>query len=217
MEYIGSVRRWIVLIIGLGVQACGIALSIKADLGVTPISSLPYVGSFITSLTVGQITVVMNVAFVLIQIALLRKKFEIFQIFQIGVAFAFGFFIDAWLWIYDCVHLHYDTYWQQWILCILGFIILGIGIPVTVSAGLVVVPGEGVILAISRVFNKDFGYTKIVFDCFLVAISLFLSLYFMHRLCGLREGTIVAAVCIGYIVRLVKPTIEKIVSIFLEW
>lgn len=57
-------------------MAFGVAFSIKAALGTSPISSVPYVTSTISGLSVGTTTIIMNFMFVLIQIAILRKKYD---------------------------------------------------------------------------------------------------------------------------------------------
>ena len=64
------------LCLGLTIMAFGVAFSIKAALGTSPISSVPYVTSTISGLSVGTTTIIMNFMFVLIQIAILRKKYD---------------------------------------------------------------------------------------------------------------------------------------------
>ena len=55
-----SLKGWILLVVSLFVMSIGVALSIKANLGTSPISSLPYVMSLITPLTVGNDTILMQ-------------------------------------------------------------------------------------------------------------------------------------------------------------
>ena len=76
------VKRLIFLCLGLSIMAFGVAFSIKAALGTSPISSVPYVTSEISGLTVGQTTIIMNFIFVLIQIAILRRQYDWFQLLQ---------------------------------------------------------------------------------------------------------------------------------------
>lgn len=86
--------RLALLLAGLAVMAFGVALSIKAELGTSPISSLPYVTAVISGLSVGTTTIIVNSLFVLIQIVLLRRNYEWFQLLQIGIAVVFGMMID---------------------------------------------------------------------------------------------------------------------------
>lgn len=64
------------LLAGLVVMSFGVALSIKAELGTSPISSLPYVSVEISGLSVGTTTIILNSLFVLLQILLLRRDYE---------------------------------------------------------------------------------------------------------------------------------------------
>ena len=67
--------RVILLCAGLSVMAIGVAFSIKAALGTSPISSVPFVTGTISGLSVGTTTIIMNCIFVVIQILILRKRF----------------------------------------------------------------------------------------------------------------------------------------------
>ena len=66
--------RFIFLCLGLSIMAFGVAFSIKANLGISPISTVPYVTSLICGLSVGTTTIIMNFLFVVMQIVILRKK-----------------------------------------------------------------------------------------------------------------------------------------------
>ena len=72
MPVIAVVKRYLVLFAGLWIMAFGVAFSIKANLGTSPISSVPYVVSLFAPLTVGNATILMHCVFILIQILLLR-------------------------------------------------------------------------------------------------------------------------------------------------
>ena len=76
------VRRSIVFCIGLIIMAFGVAFSIKATLGTSPISSLPYVTASISGLTVGTTTIIMNFAFVFLQIGICLSNPQKPLIFQ---------------------------------------------------------------------------------------------------------------------------------------
>lgn len=193
------VERCIILIIGLTIMSLGIAFSIKAALGTSPIFSVPYVASSISGLSVGATTIIMNLVFILIQILLLRKKYDLFQLFQIPALILFGLMID--FSAYLIKDITYTNYIHQWALCILGIILLGLGVSIEVMAKLVTTPGEGVVLAICKIFSVKFGNTKIAFDIFLVAVSIVTVLSFLVHLEGVREGTIAGAVFVGLLAK----------------
>ena len=89
------VLRFVFLCLGLTIMAFGVAFSIKADLGISPISTVPYVTSLISGLSVGTTTIIMNFLFVLIQIAILRRQYDWFQLVQFPAAIVFGTMIDV--------------------------------------------------------------------------------------------------------------------------
>ena len=69
-------KRIVMFCLGLIVMAFGVAFSITAALGTSPISSVPYVTGAISGLSVGTTTIIMNAIFVLIQIAILRSRYQ---------------------------------------------------------------------------------------------------------------------------------------------
>ena len=76
------------------------------------------------------------------------------------------------------------------------------GVSLEVKAGVVVLAGEGVVLAICQVLPKiKFGYMKVGFDVTLVVTACILSFAFTGRLQGVREGTVAAALLVGLIAK----------------
>ena len=193
-------KRYLLLLIGLAIMAFGVAFSIKASLGTSPISSVPYATSLFTPLTVGTATITMHCVFILLQILILRKNYHPVQLMQLPVAFFFGYLTDFGVWAVQGITC--NTYWQQWIVCIIGILLVAVGVSFEVKAGVVVLAGEGVVLAICKVLPKvKFGYMKVGFDVTLVVIACILSIVFTGRLQGVREGTVAAALLVGLIAK----------------
>ena len=193
-------KRYLLLLAGLSIMAFGVAFSIKASLGTSPISSVPYVVSLFAPLTVGTATIVMHCVFILLQILILRRNYHPIQLMQLPVAFFFGYLTDFGVWAVQGIRC--STYWQQWIVCLIGILLVAVGVSLEVKAGVVVLAGEGVVLAICKVLPKiKFGYMKVGFDVTLVVIACILSLVFTGRLQGVREGTVAAALLVGLIAK----------------
>lgn len=194
------IKRYLLLLAGLAVMAFGVAFSIKASLGTSPISSVPYVVSLFSPLTVGTATITMHCVFILLQILILRKNYHPIQLMQLLVAIFFGYLTDFGVWAVQGIS--WDTYWQQWIICLIGILLVSVGVSLEVKAGVVVLAGEGVVLAICKVLPKvKFGYMKVGFDVTLVVIACILSIVFTGRLQGVREGTVAAALLVGLIAK----------------
>lgn len=202
------IKRYILLLAGLTIMAFGVAFSIKGNLGTSPISSVPYAVSQFTPLTVGTATIVMHCVFIVIQIAVLRKKYQLIQLMQLPVAFFFGYLTDFGVWAVQglpCVN-----YMQQWLACLVGILLVAIGVSMEVKAGVVVLAGEGVVLALCQVIPKaKFGYMKEGFDVTLVAAACVLSLLFTGQVQGVREGTVAAAVFVGLLAKQLGKLSDK--------
>ena len=194
------VKRTLVLAVGLFIMSFGVGLSIRADLGTSPVSSIPYVLNLITGLSVGTTTIIVNVAIVLLQIVLLRRRFRPLQLLQLPVCIVFGLLCDLALAWMDGVTP--DTYWQQWLICAAGIALVGIGVSLEVTANVTTLAGEGLSLALCRLLPKvRFGYMKVIVDCSFVVIAVALSFLFLHRLASVREGTVAAALLVGLIAK----------------
>lgn len=191
--------RVLFLCAGLIVMAFGVAFSIKAGLGTSPISSVPYVTSEISGLSVGSTTIIMNFIFVLIQIAILRRQYDWFQLFQLPAAVLLGVFIDVASAVISPIT--YSSYWEQWLLCLIGIFLVALGISMEVTADLVTTAGEGIVLAVCKFLPIKFGNLKTIFDITLVVISILLGFIFLGQLCGVREGTIAAAILVGQVTK----------------
>ena len=199
--------------LGLTIMAFGVAFSIKAALGTSPISSVPYVTSTISGLSVGTTTIIMNFMFVLIQIAILRKKYDWFQLLQFPAAIVFGTMIDVAEYLLKPVE--FSNYLEQWLLCVVGVFLVALGVSVEVMANLVTTADEGIVLAICQVAPVKFSNMKVAFDVTLVCISIALSFIFLGHLDGVREGTIAAAVFVGLISKQTNKLMKKVEAVAL--
>lgn len=202
-----TIRRYILFAVSLFVNSLGIAFITKALLGTSPITSVTYVLSMFTPLTMGVWTIILNLLFVVLELPLmsraeLKSDYRMFLL-QIPVSLCFGTFIDISMSL--LFWLNPGQYMLQ-ILCLLvGCVILAMGITLEVKANAAMMSGEYFVRVISRRFRKEFGYVKLGFDITLLCIACLLSLIFMSGIYGVREGTVVAALLVGPIVHFVTP------------
>lgn len=204
------VLRIIVMLIGLAFVAASVGLTRATGLGTSPISCVPTTLSFFTPLTIGGWTFVMNVLFVLIQILLLRRDFNIVQLLQVPYVFVFSAMIDFFVPIFDLIPM--SNYLIQLLLSIVGCFMTAFGVFLQVKASFLTLPGEGVVLSVAKVSKWPFPKCKIGFDTSLVVIATIISLVAMGGLYGVREGTIISALFVGAIVGVLNklfPHFEK--------
>lgn len=202
-------KRYGLFIASLFIMAMGVAMTKKADLGVSPISSVANVMSIqFSSLSIGNWLIIWNCVLILGQIIFLRKKFQPVQLMQIPLSFLFGYFTDFGMWIVSFFDT--DKYVVKMIFVILGTVILGFGVALSVIANVVMNSGEAFVKALSDTIHIDFGNLKVGFDIVCVVVSVVLSLVFFNmKIVGTREGTIIAALLTGVLVKLFSKLIKK--------
>lgn len=200
--------------LSLFIISLGASLSIKANLGTSPLICLPYVSSLITKLTVGEVMFVFTLIFILIQVVLLRGDFEKRQYLQLVIGTIFSFFVDFSLMLVDFINP--VGYASQMALLLFSCFVVAFGVLLEIQTEIVYLPADGVIVAISKVLKKEFSTVKPFVDTSMVIIAAVLSVVFLGYLAGVREGTIISAIIIGPIVRLLKTHLDKYVLRLIE-
>lgn len=208
------IKRYIFLLVGLFVNGLGVSFITKAGLGTSPITSIPYTLSLGFTPTVGMFTLVFNIFLVILQVILLRRNFQLQNLLQLPIIALFSFFIDLTMSLLGFIQP--ETYVLKVISLVIGCLILGFGVFMEMVANVAMLPGEATVRAVSDVFSTDFGKTKIAFDSSMTVIAAILSFIMFKHLDGVREGTIVAAILVGFIARLFKKYIGGIEKILIS-
>ena len=196
-----KLKRYLIFLVGLFVNSLGVSLITKANLGTSPISSIPYVLSLNFPFTLGNFTIFFSIFLIVLQLIILRKNFKLEHILQIPVSIIFGYFID-----FTMILLYWvnpEAYIMKIVYLLIGCLILGVGVYMEVLADVVMLPGESFVRAIVLTWKTNFGTTKICFDVSMSVIAAVLSFVFAGRLAGVREGTVIAALLVGFIARLI--------------
>jgi len=180
-------KNYALLIFGLFIMSFGVALSVKSELGTTPISCIPNVLKYAIPLSLGTITIIFNVLLIVIQVIILKNEFQRKQWMQLVVTIIFGYFIDFAL--YVLTPLEPTDYISQWILCIISCFIIALGVYIEVKSNAIVLPGEGVSLAVRHVSHIEFGKIKTAFDSSNFIIGGLLSLLLYGSFRGIGLGT----------------------------
>ena len=196
-----TLKRYLIFLVGLFVNSLGVSLITKANLGTSPISSIPYVLSLNFPFTLGNFTIFFSIFLIVLQLIILRKNFKLEHILQIPVSIIFGYFIDLTMILFSWVNP--EAYIMKIVYLLIGCLILGVGVYMEVLADVVMLPGESFVRAIVLTWKTNFGTTKICFDVSMSVIAAVLSFVFAGRLDGVREGTVIAALLVGFIARLI--------------
>ncbi len=208
MVKLGMKERYCIMVIGIFIMTLGISLSTKAQLGTTPIASIPFVVSLGTGISLGVVLLCFNAFFIFMQYILLKDNFTKMHLMQIPVAIIFSVFQDLTMAMVSGVVP--SNLLECWGLIVLSVIVLGIGVAIEVFARISMVPGEGIVMALSIKSKIQFSKMKIIFDITNVTTAAVLSFIIFGYLNGVREGTIFAAIFVGVVVRYTTKLLKHI-------
>lgn len=196
------VVRCIIYFFGLLIMTLGVAVSVKSDLGVSPVSSIPYTITCVWGIEMGKATIVFHAALVLVQVILLRRKFQLKNLLQIPVGVLFGYMTTFSNHLMTFLPDPGNIYIRLGMV-VISTVLVAIGLFFYVPADIIPLAGEGVMLAISKVADKAFSTVKIAFDITMVLISLITCLILIHSLGSVGIGTVIAAVMVGMVLKLI--------------
>lgn len=204
-----TARRYCVFFAGLMFVSFGIAFVTKASLGTSPISALPYTLSLIIPrLTLGNWTILFSFLFMILQVILLgreTKKIEI--VIQIAITFVFGYFIDFSLFLIKAFSP--QMYVVKMVSLIIGCCIIAFGAYLETVADVAMIPADAFIRALVKVTKKEYGIVRMISDVTMTLSAAALCLIFLGELTGVREGSIIAAILIGNIMRMYSKKLGR--------
>ena len=209
-------KRIIVYIVGLFILALGLTLNTKANLGVSPIISVPYSISQIIGLNFGDLTFIEYALFVFVEIMIHlsenNKKKIAADLLQLPLSLVFTRFLNIFS---DSIPTS-NQFGIQLLILAMAIICTGVGAAMSLSMQFVPNPGDGIVQALSEKLNKSVGLTKNLFDCFNVCITICVGLIFMHRIVGVGIGTVIAVLGVGRVIALFHhvfhPQIELLIN-----
>ncbi len=196
-------NKAIMYLTGLFIIAIGASLSVKSDLGVSPVTTVPYTVTYIWNVDMGITTFLFHLLLVLIEFLMLRKNFKLTNLLQVVVGIVFGLFTSL------CNYLVFlipfpDTMAVRIILLVLSIFAVAVGLFFYVPAEIMPMAVEGLMLVISEVLKVKFSTVKIVLDIAFSLISLAICLIAVHVMGSVGVGTIVSAVTTGLILKLLN-------------
>ena len=228
--------RWVFYLLGLLILALGIMLNTKANLGVSPIISVPYSISHIIGFNFANMTMIVYFIFVLIEMIMHtvwyltdRKEAKYIGMYiirdalQIPVSIVFTRFLNVFSALIPSVH---NNIVLQIIVLLLAVLLTGIGAAMSLNMRIIPNPGDGIVQAISDTTRlkgrtgKDVGFCKNCFDIFNVCTTFLIGLFTGHILLGLGLGTILSMIGVGRVIavfnKLFKERMEAVAFDYVE-
>lgn len=210
------VKRLIIFILGQFVLALGIAFSVKSNLGVSPVTSVPFVVARITGYSLGATTAVIYILNMAVQAAVLRRDYKLVNLFQIAVSFLFGYFTDAALWLTSLLPVT-ENYAVRAVYLACGITFVALGVMFYLTTALIALPTDGTVQAIAFKGKFKLHKVKIGYDCVSTALAVILSLTVLRDIQGIGVGTIAASLGVGKMLglfsRLFKEKLQRFIGI----
>lgn len=188
--------RLVLYLMGLFIMTLGVSMSVKSNLGVSPVSSIPYTITCITGLEMGKATIVFHIVLVVLQILILRGAFQIKNLLQVVVGVVFGYFTTFSNYLFSFLPTT-DNMVIRLGMMLVSTVLIAIGIFFYLTSDIVPLAGEGAMKAISDKTNIVFNKVKIGFDISMVVISLIACLTVLRQFGSVGIGTVIAAVLVG--------------------
>ena len=217
-----AIYRWSVYILGFVLLAMGIVLNTKCGLGVSPIISVAYTFSLILKTKVGNTTLVLYSAFVILEMILhlirkCPKKIFIFDMLQIVVSIIFTRFINIFSDFIPQLDVAYKGQWQgslpfRIFVLIIAIILTGLGAAMSLNMRLVPNPGDGIVQAVADTIKKPVGFTKNCWDILMVTISSVLTITLYTKIADTRLNAFLAVISIGTILAVIG--VGRVIAVF---
>ena len=211
-----KLNRFIIYIIGMIILALGLSLSTKTKLGVSALTSFPYMLSEIYNLKFGDITLIYYIFLILIEIILhiimKQKKIIINDILSIFLSIIFTRGMNIFISFVPDIP---NNYIYKILLMLLAIIFIGVGISLTVVSKLVPNPADGLVSTISEFTKKNMGLIKNICDITCVSITVILSLILKNKIIGIGIGTLMAMLLVGRVVYIFNKLFENKIKKFI--
>ena len=188
---------------GLFLMTLGVSMSVKSNLGVSPVSSIPYTITCITGLEMGKATIVFHVFLVALQILILRKAFRKKNLLQVVVGVIFGYFTTFSNYLFSFLPTP-EVLIVRFLMMFGSVVLIAVGIFFYLPADIIPLAGEGAMQAISDTTEVVFNKVKIGFDVSMVVVSLAACLLVLRELGSVGVGTIITSVLVGAVLGVVN-------------
>lgn len=194
------------LLIAVIINSFGVVLMLYSGAGISAISSVPYAFSEVLPfLSLGTWTYIFQGVLVL-SLMILRKHFVPSYLFSFVVGFVFGKLLDVhemWIGI-----LPY-TIPLRILYFIISYVLICIGIALSNLCKLPIIPTDLFSRELSEIIKVAYPKVKISFDVICLAVTAFMTFFFLGHVKGLGIGTIFAAFTMGKAVGMIGKKLEE--------
>ena len=182
------------MIAGMIFNSFAVTLLIKADFGISALSSVPYVFSVAFPVMTNGIWNALIQCMWLILTMIAIKKIKPSYIFSFVLAFLFGFLLDFWAGLMTPWSMALSMRLAYFMI---GFCVLSVGISCFILCGTPILPFDTVVRAFTMEKGLSVRKARTGFDLINLTLSLLVCLLFIGRLAGVGIGTLISALLMG--------------------
>lgn len=215
-------KRGLTYFLGLFIMAIGVVFSVKSALGVSPVTCLANVlyqifgvTKGISFLSLGVCTTMTYCIYIMVEILILRREFQAKMLLQIVASTIFGFTVNLASGLFAFLPAP-EAYPMRLLYLLCSIPMVAFGVMLYLAPNILPTPGEGLSLAVSKKIGKPVATCKIIVDCCLVVTSAVVSLCFFHGLVGVREGTVLSALLVGFVMKRMMRVCNPFLLRFVE-
>ena len=208
-------KRGLVYALGLFIMAIGVVFSVKSALGVSPVTCLANVVHQISAVDMGVCTTLTYCFYILVEIVILRRDFKPAMLLQIVASTIFGTLVSLATKLFTFLPAP-EMYIMRLVYLICSIPIVALGVMLYLTPQILPTPGEGLSIAISKKTGKSVANCKMITDCCLVVLSVIVSLIFFGKLVGVREGTVISALTVGFVMKRFQRAFQPALLKFVE-
>ncbi|MGN1442644.1 MAG: DUF6198 family protein, partial [Acutalibacteraceae bacterium] len=103
-----------------------------------------------------------------------------------------------------------EFYAEKFLWMLVGCVVLAFGIWIQYKGGVAMLPGEAMNRAISLTTGKRYENVKIFFDVLYILLAAVICFVFTGKLQGVREGSVIAAVLVGSLIKLYNRLFDSL-------
>ncbi len=211
MKKIGKMNE-VAWLMGNILCALGVALSTKANFGLSMIAAPPYILHVVISKYLPWysqgVSQYLSQFIILLIICITVKKFKLRYLLSFVTVIVFGAFIDIWLFIFGG-SAPFESMVLRIAMFVLGMIVTALSIAFYFRSSLAPQVAECLVVEFSKKFNTPTEKVKYINDIVFALVSILLSLVLTKGFTGIGIGTVVLAICNAPIIKLWGKLLDK--------
>ncbi len=215
-------KRLLIYVLGVYLMAIAAVLSARSSLGVGPVNSLGNVlyqvgraAGAPACVNLGNCSTAVFCLYLFAEYLLLLREFKLTMLLQIVASLLFGQFVNLAGAMLAPLPSP-ESYAAKMLYLLASIPFVSGGIMFYLVPHLIAMPGEGLCQALERRTGMALGTVKVLFDCTVVLLSAAVSLLYFKTLVGVREGTVISALLVGTVLRLLQKRFQKPLQRFVE-